>query len=118
MSGGPEIQLCTWQRAASAQRKGRLFLTGTKAFKGTAATWLNCSDICLLSWTTERKKEMLVLRRRRAESPRLRDGVCGDMGRKFYETSCDKEAAARFQVTEQPLLSFNKQKLTTHCPLY
>ena len=118
MSGGPEIQLCTWQRAASAQRKGRLFLTGTKAFKGTAATWLNCSDICLLSWTTERKKEMLVLRRRRAESPRLRDGVCGDMGRKFYETSCDKEAASRFQVTEQPLLSFNKQKLTTHCPLY
>ena len=59
-----------------------------------------------------------MLRRRRAESPRLRDGVCGDMGRKFYETSCDKEAAARFQVTEQPLLSFNKQKLTTHCPLY
>lgn len=60
---------------------------------------------------------MLVLRRR-GGSPRLRDGVCGDMGRKFYETSCDKEAAARFQVTEQPLPSFKKQKLTTQCPLY
>ena len=116
--GGLKSSCAPWQRAASAQRKGNVFLTGTKAFKGTAATWLNCSNICLLSWTTDRKKEMLVLRRRRGESPRLRDGVCGDMGRKFYETSCDKDAAARFQVTEQPLLSFNKQKLTTQCPLY
>ena len=116
MKSSLDVDICTW--AASAQRKGNVFLTGTKAFKGTAATWLNCSNICLLSWTTDRKKEMLVLRRRRGESPRLRDGVCGDMGRKFYETSCDKVAAARFQVTEQPLLSFNKQKLTTQCPLY
>ena len=55
--------------------------------------------------------------RSHGENLRLRDGVCGEMGRKFYETTCDKEAAARFQVTEQPLLSFNKQKLPAQCPL-
>ena len=75
------------------------FELAQKHLKGIAAAWLNCSDICLLSWTSERRKETLVLRSH-GEYLRLRDGVCGEMGRKFCETTCDKEAAARFQVTE------------------
>ena len=96
--------------------RGVFFELAQKHLKGAAAAWLNCSDICLLSCTSERRKETLVLRSH-GENLRLRDGVCGEMGRKFYETTCDKEAAARFQVTEQPLLSFNKQKLPAQCPL-
>ena len=73
---GAEIQLCTPVKGCICTEEER----AQRRLKVPAATWLNCSDICLLSWTAaEGRKEMLVLRRGCGEGLRLRDRVCGEM---------------------------------------
>lgn len=62
--------------------------------------------------TTERGKEMQMLKGGHGEGPRLRNGVCGErpprVRRRFLETSGVKGTSARVQVTEHPPLSVDK----------